>query len=549
MFKLLQDDRHSCEKYLKIHLPNAGDADVISHLEEKRIVDTFDAQFTERCPEEHLRDLMARYFYKNEEKWAPSVELEYLKLRVVTIMNKFFSYIRKSAETTVVEVCPGSDCKVIIRTIPQSILNFKKWGVGHLKTRESPMTWWLDHAKAREYDKIVFTPAGNHNPKNLNLFNGLAIPPSRAIRGDVSAVIDHILNIWCKGDQEACDYILNWMAHTVQRLGVKIGVIVTIKGMQGSGKGCIIQLLATIFGAASFHHVQDLEHILGNFNSDQELTNLLAFIDEAIFAGNKQQAQKLKTLVTETTRKFEAKYLQAITIENHSNYIAASNFDSGVSKESDDRRNMCVETSNKWAGIKTLESKAYFDKVNATDPRCFAYFLYNRDISQFIPSMYPSTPYGRYQKQLGMKPEHAFIDHWIKHDLYSADIACDCGKCLPDHREYRKNYGPCNLQPGAPNSLSIGVDALYDLFSAYHKRYNEKAHKCAPNAFYKMFADIFPAGSEYELVHTHPVNTDGPRNPNGSFPKIHKYVFESIDFCKNAMMQHLREPKWYTDSL
>ena len=63
-----------------------------------------------------------------------------------------------------------------------------------------------------------------------------------------------------------------------------------------------------------------------------------------------------------------------------------------------------------------------------------------------------------------------------------------------------------------------------------------------------MFADIFPVGSEYELVHTHPVNTDGPRNPDGSFPKIHKYVFESIDFCKNAMMEHLREPKWYTDS-
>ena len=85
------------------------------------------------------------------------------------------------------------------------------------------------------------------------------------------------------------------MAHTVQRLGVKIGVIITIKGAQGAGKGCIIQLLATIFGHASFHHVQDIQHILGNFNSDQEQTNLLTFIDEAIFAGNKQQTQKLKT--------------------------------------------------------------------------------------------------------------------------------------------------------------------------------------------------------------------------------------------------------------
>ena len=129
-----------CEKYLKIHLPDAGSDDRISHLEEKRIIDSFDAQFTERCPEEYLRDLMATYFCKNEEKWAPSVELEYLKLRVVTIMNKFFSYIRKSAETTVVEVCPGSDCKAIIRTIPQIILNYKKWGVGNGKARETPMT-------------------------------------------------------------------------------------------------------------------------------------------------------------------------------------------------------------------------------------------------------------------------------------------------------------------------------------------------------------------------------------------------------------------------
>ena len=88
-----------------------------------------------------------------------------------------------------------------------------------------------------------------------------------------------------------------------------------------------------------------------------------------------------------------------------------------------------------------------------------------------------------------MQLEECFIDHWIKHELYTADIDCNCALCFPA-RKYRMNTDDCKL-----HCLSIGVDVLYDLFGAYHKRYHELSRKSTSTALYKMFADIFPEGS------------------------------------------------------
>ena len=147
---------------------------------------------------------------------------------------------------------------------------------------------------------------------------------------------------------------------------------------------------------------------------DSAKASLLTFLDEATFSGDKKQASKLKALITEATKRFEQKFVNAIFLSNLSNYFMASNYDHIVHVEHDDRRYWCFEADNKYTGKQNAESKAYFDRLASCPPEAFAKFLYERDISQFNPCAYPSTDYLLEQKLLNFDSVQTFVEHILR---------------------------------------------------------------------------------------------------------------------------------------
>ncbi len=71
--------------------------------------------------------------------------------------------------------------------------------------------------------------------------------------------------------------MLNWMAHLVQRSGVKLCVCPVLQGGQGSGKGLIIQILGDILGHEHFVASTFVSDVTGTFQEDRMKTNLLIF--------------------------------------------------------------------------------------------------------------------------------------------------------------------------------------------------------------------------------------------------------------------------------
>eukprot|EP01047_Picozoa_sp_COSAG01_P061286 COSAG01_NODE_7634_length_3119_cov_2.884768_1_plen_66_part_10 len=47
------------------------------------------------------------------------------------------------------------------------------------------------------------------------------------------------------------------------------------------------------------------------------------------------------------------------------------------------RRFFVLKPSNRYTGAQSAEARAYFERVSAVDPKAFAHYLYNRDISDF----------------------------------------------------------------------------------------------------------------------------------------------------------------------
>ena len=299
----------------------------------------------------------------------------------------------------------------------------------------TPSRLWLSHPAARTAHRIDFDPrplaatAAGENAQVFNLFRGLKV--KRNSGGDANAaqpIIDHIVDIWCKGDIVCADYLMDWMAHLVQRPHVKMVVTPVLKGGQGAGKGIIVQLLSKVLGEEHYIQCTNLDSITGKFQEERCKTNLLTFLDECTFSGNKKESSILKGLLSEPMKRWEAKFLAPLRVKSFSNYIVASNYEQIVFVEEQDRRWFCLEVDSRFAGSQTPESKEHFKRILAVTPKDFGAFLYARNLSNFEPRNMPASRYMQHQKTINFDSIMTFV-----HRLLDVGRVCyqPTGAALP----------------------------------------------------------------------------------------------------------------------
>jgi hypothetical protein len=298
---------------------------------------------------------------------------------------------------------------------------------------------WLQDPDSRECDEVTFNPDCRDLPGEFNLFRGLAIPEHQAIEGDIKVWLEHLETIICCNQQKEFEYMLGWSAHLIQRPGVKMCAVPAMKAGQGAGKGMMVQPLARILGIDHYYQVTNLDYLTGNFQQEKLKTNLLTFIDECTFSGDKKQQGQLKGLITEDTRQLNIKFINPITIRSCTNFIIASNYEQIVLVEKDDRRYLILSVDSRWVGPQTKESELYFNRLRAVDDKAIAHFLYNYDLSNFNPKSIPQTEYQKYQKRINFDTAEEWICTLLTGDgeipnLYSiSDDLIPDDVVVPDH--------------------------------------------------------------------------------------------------------------------
>lgn len=182
--------------------------------------------------------------------------------------------------------------------------------------------WWLMQQKRRQYDTITFSP-DRDTPNAYNLWQGWAYP---ALPGEKhEGYLHHIRENICSGNEANYQYLIRWMARTVQLPAENGQVAVVLRGDRGVGKSQFVHHFGQLFGR---HYIQlaNSAHLVGHFN--QHLRDvLLLFGDEAFFAGDKKHESVLKVLVTEKSMMFEKKGHDAVLGPNYIRLILASNSD------------------------------------------------------------------------------------------------------------------------------------------------------------------------------------------------------------------------------
>jgi hypothetical protein len=265
---------------------------------------------------------------------------------------------------------------------------------GRRRTRRNIASVWLSHPDRKQYiGGIVFDPADRApQPDVLNLWRGFAVVPQQ---GSWNALYRHIADIICGGDPVLLAYVLDWLADLVQRPGKQSEVTIVLRGEEGCGKGILARAICYLFGQHGLH-VTNARHLVGHFNAHLRDCVFL-FADEAFYAGDKQHARVLMTLVSEPTLTIEGKYKNAVQTPNFLHIIMASNADWVVPASLHSRR---------WCVLDVLPNRigdhAYFAAIDAElkagGYAAMLHYLMARDISASNLRVTPTTEALREQR-------------------------------------------------------------------------------------------------------------------------------------------------------
>ena len=293
------------------------------------------------------------------------------------------------------------------------------------------------------YSSTAFSPLPT-SPSTLNFWVGHVPNPAP---GNWRILRDYLRDVVSDGNRYVYEYLVKYMAHMVQRPEEKPGVMIVLLGGQGTGKGVYFTLLRAIWPRTTLQ-VSKIDQVVGRFTSALERSYIIC-MDEALFAGDRQAIDSLKSTVTESYLHIEQKYQPSRTIESNHRLFAASNHDHFAHVEQDDRRFVFLRVSDIYR-----QDTRYFAGIasaigNPDTIKALLYYLHRKDLSDFNVRAKPRTSEQQAQK---LKSLQGFERYWYEvlttgnksgksgwsHD-WSSRVFMPTGELLEAYRNHQKN--------------------------------------------------------------------------------------------------------------
>ena len=262
---------------------------------------------------------------------------------------------------------------------------------------------WMNQINRREYDKIVWSPWTVEKPKGGNMefntflgFNHLFDPEFKVDENKINPWVFHIENVLADEDKNVSEYLLNWLAHLVQKPNQKIGINIVIKSVRGgAGKDTFLDFFRDyVLGSEFTESHNDIDSLFKNFNSSAQKCVLTLLSEVGGGGAAYKNHNKLKDITTRKWQRIEKKGIDAYDTRDYNNYWMYSNDDWIVKMDETDRRNLAISCSTKYVGLGD-HKKRYFNNLYAhSNKECgehFFQYLCQRDISDFYPRMIPNT--------------------------------------------------------------------------------------------------------------------------------------------------------------
>lgn len=292
---------------------------------------------------------------------------------------------------------------------------------------------WCNSEKARRYvkqemrydtlDRTIETDTG----RILNTFSGWMTTP---VKGEWPAIHHLIHEVICARNDQAADYLMNYLAHMVQKPMQLPGTAIILQSEeQGTGKSTFMDILRELLGERYCATTADASTMVGQFNNSAKEKVLLHF-EEAVAPNDRAVESKVKALITNKTMTYNAKGIAAVEARNCARVFMTSNASQVAHIARHDRRMFVLTVSPRFAN--DWDYWGAFRKQYPHEMEAFMHALQTRDISCFKPSVIPHTQ-GRDDQKL----ESAFGVEQVLRDLLENGVLPPCSRYVGDAWEVR----------------------------------------------------------------------------------------------------------------
>ena len=315
---------------------------------------------------------------------------------------------------------------------------------GHGGTRQTSMAlgqWWLNHRQRRQYRGVTFLPAGPKVVNDcLNLWRGWGVEPKA---GDWSLIREHIKLVLAGGNKEFSDYIISWIAWSIQNPAAQAEVALVLIGAKGAGKGTLVRCLERVFGVHAFQ-VTSREEVIGKFNG--HLQDCILFVaDEAYWGGDKRCVGRLQGMITEPKLPIERKGFDVFEVRNFLHIVMLAEPGWVIPAGRYERRYAAISVSTAKRGDKAY-FKALHRQIDNGGAAAMFHDLREMDLGDWHPREIPeallTSPALQRQQTLNLPP----LEQWYLTLLHDGNLPsafskrkAEKGERLPKTTTYTKN--------------------------------------------------------------------------------------------------------------
>ena len=337
-------------------------------------------------PDYRRRTISSVKAASNTENANESNHAEPSKTDWLSEMNQRYALVRIGIDVQVIDFQTPSQGSRKFSAKPMKSSTFKSLLAGQYvevsKDKSLPKSSaWLNHPGRRQFESVSYSPGGKTASKVLNLWNGFAVD---AMVGDISP--------WKKllscliPNPELAEWVVKWLAWRLQNLDKVPGTVLIFRGKKGTGKNSLFEPVISFFGEHSMV-VDDPELIIGRFNWHL-MSQSFVVLDEAVFAGDLRQGDKLKSRITATQMTFEAKGMTPITGTNRCAYVMLTNHEHVWQATLDERRVVVIDVSDSLRGDTTFW-KSYYAWLHSDGASYLLHYLLSLDVTDFDPRTIP----------------------------------------------------------------------------------------------------------------------------------------------------------------
>jgi hypothetical protein len=305
---------------------------------------------------------------------------------------------------------------------------------------------WLACINKQCYTTMDFSPNEPLHNNAFNLFDHFAYEDGNKdfSAEKIQTILDHIkylVNEEGKKDTPTYEYVLNWLAHIIQRPERKTeSALVFSSRKEGIGKNAFTDLLEKIF-EGYITSIESIDTLAGKFNSILK-SKLVVFGDE-ISPKAKELNDVIKKRITSKNINIEYKGLESIKMKDRSNYIFTTNNELAFKVSDEDRRFCLIECP------RIKKDAVYFDNLyKALDDqdtlKNFYNFLLSKDLSNVNIRNIPMTDYKK-RNVLHNLPSYIQMivenpEFFAMKDMTIQALKNQCSHYEKDTGKYHTNY-------------------------------------------------------------------------------------------------------------